>query len=253
MLKVARITVTNLHKHPHEERKGMAFITLLVLEGFERGRVFSALPTPVSIGREIDNSIQLNDDRVSRFHAKVQDDGGQVILTDLDSTNGTRVNGHPVQIRVLQYGDLVTIGRCVLRFGELPGADDRAIDVGDEPPTAMLNGMVSQPSSGDIEFLSPPHGATVENEQLFPRGAPVLPEGLRPLHRAQVSDLLAYFHSQIGRVLDGTYEAALPEGPREARCPWELWQELIFTQVALTAYLQRLAEPDRRSHTDEPS
>jgi pSer/pThr/pTyr-binding forkhead associated (FHA) protein len=49
----------------------MALITLSVLEGFERGRVFSALPTPVSIGREIDNTIQLNDDRVSRFHAKV--------------------------------------------------------------------------------------------------------------------------------------------------------------------------------------
>ena len=225
----------------------MAFITLSVLEGFERGRVFAALPTPVSIGREVDNTIQLNDDRVSRFHAKVQDDGGSVILTDLDSTNGTRVNGHPVQIRVLQYGDLVTIGRCVLRFGELPVAKN----VGDEPPTAMLHTLDSRSSSADIEFLDAPHGATVENEQLFPRGAPILPEGLRPLHRAQVSDLLAYFHSQIGRILEGTCEATPTEGVREAHCPWELWQELIVTQVALTAYLQRLAEPDRNNKNNE--
>ncbi|HET6426418.1 MAG TPA: FHA domain-containing protein [Planctomycetaceae bacterium] len=229
----------------------MASITLSVLEGFERGRIFAGLPTPVSIGREIENTIQLNDDRVSRFHAKVQDDGGRVILTDLDSTNGTRVNGHPVQIRVLQQGDLVTIGRCVLRFGELPAAPERAPSLSDEPPTAMLNPHTEPPESKEIEFLAPPPGATVEQERLFPHGAPSLPEGLRPLHRAQVSDVLAYFHSQIGRILDRTCEATTPDGTREARCPWDVWQDLISTHMALTAYLHKLAEPDHPRGGDE--
>ena len=44
----------------------MAEITIQVLEGLERGRVFDSLETPVTIGREDDNSIQLNDERVSR-------------------------------------------------------------------------------------------------------------------------------------------------------------------------------------------
>jgi predicted component of type VI protein secretion system len=88
----------------------MALVTLQVLEGLERGQVYAGIPTPVTIGREDDNHIRLNDERVSRFHAKIQEDNGRIILTDLDSTNGTRVNGHPVQMRVLQVGDQLSIG-----------------------------------------------------------------------------------------------------------------------------------------------
>ena len=95
----------------------MAEVTFQVLEGMERGRIFSLIETPFTIGREEDNSIQLNDERVSRFHLKVQEDDGRVILTDLDSTNGTRVNGTPSQLRVLQFGDLIAVGRCLLVYG----------------------------------------------------------------------------------------------------------------------------------------
>ena len=226
----------------------MALITLSVLEGFERGRVFAGLSTPVSIGREIDNTIQLNDDRVSRFHAKVQEDGGRVILTDLDSTNGTRVNGHSVQIRVLQQGDLVTIGRCVLRFGPLPVPTEQDAAEKDEPPTAMLNAFAPPPSSEELDFLAPVPGAVDVVERLFPQGAPDLPDGLRPLHRAQLSDMLAYFHSQLGQVLEQSVESTTPEGNREARTSWPAWQELINLQMTLTAYMRELSEPhDERS------
>ncbi len=230
----------------------MAFVTLSILEGLERGRVYERLATPVSIGREIDNTIQLNDDRVSRFHAKVQDDGGSVILTDLDSTNGTRVNGHPVQIRVLQIGDLVTIGRCVLVFGELPVSKETMGSGTDVPPTAYHESLSSPPSSGELDFLSPPPAATMENERLFPLGAPGLPEGMRPQHRAQMSDILAYLHSQIGDVLNRTVEHATLDGNRrEARCPWEAWLDLIAAQSALTTYLKQLAEPEDSTDLNE--
>ncbi len=95
----------------------MAKVTLQLLEGLERGLMFRDLPTPVTIGREDDNTVRLNDERVSRFHAKIQEDGGQIILTDLESTNGTRINGHPIQMRMLQIGDQIAIGRCLLLFG----------------------------------------------------------------------------------------------------------------------------------------
>ena len=94
----------------------MARVTLQVLEGLERGLTFP-VETPVTIGREEENSVRLNDERVSRFHAKLQEDGGRVILTDLESTNGTRVNGRPVSLRVLRPGDQISIGRCLLAYG----------------------------------------------------------------------------------------------------------------------------------------
>ena len=83
-------------------------VTFQVVDGIDKGRVFRDLPVPLTIGREEGNVLRLNDERVSRFHAKVQQDGSDLILTDLESTNGTRVNGHVVQIRRLRYGDRIT-------------------------------------------------------------------------------------------------------------------------------------------------
>jgi predicted component of type VI protein secretion system len=71
----------------------------------------------VSIGREEGNTIQLNDERISRFHAKIQEDQDKLILTDLESTNGTKVNGEDVQLRILRYGDVISLGRSVLVYG----------------------------------------------------------------------------------------------------------------------------------------
>src|SRR2546428_12670765 len=95
----------------------MPLVTFQVLEGIDKGRVFREMATPVTIGREEGNGLRLNDERVSRFHAKVQQDGDHVILTDLESTNGTRVNGSVVQIRRLPHGDRVCLGRSLLLFG----------------------------------------------------------------------------------------------------------------------------------------
>src|ERR1043166_7037261 len=92
-------------------------VTFQVLEGIDKGRIFRDLATPVTLGREEGNVLRLNDERVSRFHAKVQLDDEDYILTDCESTNGTRVNGTVVQIRRLRYGDRVGIGRSVLLFG----------------------------------------------------------------------------------------------------------------------------------------
>src|SRR5262249_23221861 len=48
----------------------MTKVTFQVLEGIDKGRVFRDLTTPVTIGREEGNLLRLNDERVSRFHAK---------------------------------------------------------------------------------------------------------------------------------------------------------------------------------------
>src|SRR4029079_19741819 len=97
----------------------MKTLTFQVVEGVDKGRIFRDLPIPVTIGREEGNILRLNDERVSRFHAKVQQEDGDVILTDLESTNGKRVNGAPIQIRRLRPGDQVNVGRSMLLFGTL--------------------------------------------------------------------------------------------------------------------------------------
>src|SRR5213593_2671841 len=108
----------------------MAKITFQVLEGVDRGRVFRELSTPVTIGREEGNLLRLNDERVSRYHAKIQCDNGEIILTDLESTNGTRVNGNVVQIRRLRPGDRVAVGRSLLLFGSDEEINARMIALG---------------------------------------------------------------------------------------------------------------------------
>src|SRR5438128_12058541 len=92
-------------------------VTFQVVDGVDKGRVFRALPTPLTIGREEGNLLRLNDERVSRYHAKIQQDNDDVVLTDLESTNGTRVNGNLVQIRRLRLGDCICVGRSLLLFG----------------------------------------------------------------------------------------------------------------------------------------
>ena len=133
----------------------MAAVTFQILEGMERGRVFADVSTPFTIGREEDNSIQLNDERVSRFHLKIQEDAGKVILTDLESTNGSRVNGVPTTMRVLQVGDLVSIGRCLLVYGN-PREIGARFRSSQSPPLKRLQEVIdgSHPDE-DSEYVEP--------------------------------------------------------------------------------------------------
>ena len=55
-------------------------VTLRVLDGADRGRAYHDLTTPVTIGREDGNSIQLNDERISRFHVKIQEDQEKLVF-----------------------------------------------------------------------------------------------------------------------------------------------------------------------------
>jgi serine phosphatase RsbU (regulator of sigma subunit) len=71
----------------------------------------------VSIGRSADCDVQLESVRVSRCHAQLtRDSGGAWIIRDLDSRNGTRVNGQSITEHPLQAGDIVQIGEWELRL-----------------------------------------------------------------------------------------------------------------------------------------
>nr|WP_083423170.1 sigma 54-interacting transcriptional regulator [Stigmatella aurantiaca] len=88
--------------------------SLLVLEGESSFRF--PLPTSgvVLIGRDAEASLRLRDDSVSRRHARLALQGGEVRIIDLGSHNGTLVNGQRVEgARRLASGDVVTLGTVV--------------------------------------------------------------------------------------------------------------------------------------------
>ena len=71
---------------------------------------------PITIGRLPECTVVLNDQNVSRRHAEIRRLGDDVVVADLRSTNGTKVNGAPVTERVLEDGDDITVGTTTLRF-----------------------------------------------------------------------------------------------------------------------------------------
>ena len=226
----------------------MTTITIQLIEGLERGQTFEELPTPVSIGREDDNTVRLNDERVSRFHAKIQADGGHVILTDLDSTNGTRVNGHPVQMRVLQFGDQLTIGRCLLIYGSKEQIAE-AYRQRKRSGNTLSSWHAKDQTIGQTGFIeSDLDSQTDLQEELFPDGPPELPVKLPTIQKAQVSEVFAYMHEQIRKIIHESCEDRDDNAPPMEHLPvrvsWEAWQRLLQLEMQLAVYLRTIAEPE---------
>ena len=68
------------------------------------------------IGRGQESSFRLPDTGVSRRHLEINWDGQTATLSDLGSTNGTTVNGNPVQTWQLGDGDVIRVGHSSLVF-----------------------------------------------------------------------------------------------------------------------------------------
>ncbi len=79
-------------------------------------REFKLEKNTVTIGRKPHNDLQIDNLAVSGEHARLSMIGADVFLEDLDSTNGTQVNGQPVKRQLLQDGDLVELGKYKLKF-----------------------------------------------------------------------------------------------------------------------------------------
>ena len=222
----------------------MSAITLRVLDGADRGRIFDELSPPITIGREEGNAIQLNDDRVSRFHVKIQEDNDQLVLTDLESTNGTRVNGEDINIRILKFGDLITVGRSVLVFGSRDEIADRLQTLRDNNPDVIDQldsdevDLVANASSLDFEI------GWGENEDiqatLHILRPPDLPSRLTPGQAAQLSEIIEYLHIRVRRLLESATETKDGKVSIEQR----QWQAIIDLQALLSTYMRKIGDPD---------
>ncbi len=96
----------------HEGPSGLPAASVVLVDG---ERIVLG-PEPLTIGRLPESSVMINDPNASRRHAEIRRSGNDVVVVDLESTNGTRVNGAQIRERVLEDGDEIVIGTTVLRF-----------------------------------------------------------------------------------------------------------------------------------------
>ncbi len=114
---------------------------LLAISGLLTGTTQALVQGQLSIGRDESNDICLMDAVVSRKHCRVEQSAEQYEVIDLDSHNGTFVNGIPIRRRTIEHGDTIRVGKSELVFlvheGELV-ADSR-LHLSDPLATAELS------------------------------------------------------------------------------------------------------------------
>jgi len=99
---------------------------LIGVAGPLQGATFALPEGEVSIGRDTSNQLYAGDSSLSRKHCVVRRAGASCTVCDLQSRNGTRVNGIPVEERELAHGDHLSVGSSVLMFlGEAEGLEAR--------------------------------------------------------------------------------------------------------------------------------
>ena len=90
---------------------------LIVLVGSNVGEMYRIESNEAVFGRSPTAQVRFNDEGVSRRHARVLEIGGEIVIEDLKSANGTLVNGEVVQRRAMKDGDKIQLGpNIVLKF-----------------------------------------------------------------------------------------------------------------------------------------
>jgi len=102
-------------------------LTLLVLQGPDKGRRFELPDALALVGRE-SRQLPLTDNTVSRRHCELfPTEDSSWVLKDLGSANGTWINGQRIErTAVLKLGDQIRVGRTILVFGAQPGVSRAA-------------------------------------------------------------------------------------------------------------------------------
>lgn len=223
----------------------MKTITFQVIEGVDKGRVYRDLAVPVSIGREEGNSMRLNDERISRFHAKVQCDGEDVIITDLESTNGTRINGDPVQIRRLLPGDRVGVGRSVLVFGNSEEIQARVARLRNATRTSMVADSITVPESAagtdPAAVLLDPHDAPAADKfWANVQHPPIVPQKLGAAQAARLTEILDFMHRGLSSAAEGIRMGTAGD---QVTLTLADWLKIQAVQTLLAHYSRAVGEP----------
>lgn len=121
----------------------------VVREGPQAGRAFELQQAVIGIGRSKSSDIRIDEPLISRHHARLTRVGGDYVLEDLNSTNGTFVNGRRISVPTpIQPGDVVRLGDNVVMDVQASGGHDWAYD--------------AQPAASGAALYPPPPPPPVE-------------------------------------------------------------------------------------------
>ncbi len=131
------------------EEGGIPENAFVIVEGV---KVFQLTQPVVNIGRRLDNTLVIDDPRVSRTHAQLRAIKGRFVLFDLNSTGGTFVNGQRTNQSVLYPGDVISLAGVSLIFGQdnslsradLSGTTPHS-DAGADRSTAVIHSLPPTP------------------------------------------------------------------------------------------------------------
>jgi pSer/pThr/pTyr-binding forkhead associated (FHA) protein len=137
-----------------------------------------------TVGRLPDNDIRIDNPAVSGHHALVINILNDSFLEDLNSTNGTYVNGKIIKKHALQQGDVITVGHHALRFvdGE---SDEEAADEFERTMVISSRDAANLQNMPKIDPPAPPPAAARGAASNQP-GAPTFANGVLPRAKLQV-------------------------------------------------------------------
>ena len=128
---------------------GQQPVRLRVQLGPTIGQVYTMVGNRLTLGRTQENDVVLDDPQVSRHHAQVTQQGDQIIVEDLGSTNGTLVNGRRITgPHVLQPTETIAVGASVFSIEGFPAPDTVGMRPYREaaPPVPAASPQTSQES-----------------------------------------------------------------------------------------------------------
>ncbi|MCA9664307.1 MAG: DUF4388 domain-containing protein [Myxococcales bacterium] len=183
----------------------------------------------IIIGRSSDLDMVLVEDMVSRKHAKISTNGGQVIIQDLGSTNGTFVNGEKIKRVRLREGDRILIGTSIIKLVSVDGVSSDAVPA--MPPAAKSDELgVAQPTHSPKRTVSGARSMAGSIDEI------PLPDLMQLLSTSKKSGVLEIqtgaqtgrIYMRKGQVYYATIEGAFDVNPRKAIYRMLCWDSGAF-------------------------
>src|SRR6188472_1146649 len=131
---------------------------LTVRQGPVPGKIFELAKDMMTIGRDVNNDLVINDSEVSRNHSRLTSHSGGYLIEDLASTNGTFVNGQRlIGPKLLNSSDVVGLGETiVLEYSYVADAGATVVAAGPVRPMASAEPPTAPPRMPEPEPMPPP-------------------------------------------------------------------------------------------------
>jgi serine phosphatase RsbU (regulator of sigma subunit) len=131
---------------------------LITLQGPENGQTFALDANPATVGRELGSTVHLPAKAVSRRHALITCHDGAYLVEDLDSSNGTFLNGKRIHVRAatpLTERDTLQIGPYLLalRASPLPSGNEPDLVIREQVSVAALSSVYSQDPAQKLQMV----------------------------------------------------------------------------------------------------